>query len=88
MNPIYNELERMSFGDLGHEYLTTSTPTTAGVFYSAIQVVDDSTITYKVYTTSGTVTHTSIAVTAGDIVYGILSEIAVVSGRVRAYKRQ
>jgi ATP/ADP translocase len=71
-----------SNGEKGHSYLVAATPTTAvGVIYFALQVLEDSVITYK----DGATTHSNISVAQYDTIYGNLSEIDVVSGRVRIY---
>ena len=78
----------LSFGDFGHEYIVAATPTTeAGKFYIALQVLEDSVVTYKTDLKGTKTTFTSVSVSQGDVIYGAITEVNVVSGRVRAYKR-
>lgn len=81
-------VNKLAFADYGHFYMTSSTPaTSAEVYFGAIQILEDSVISYKTWVNGTLTTFTGISVPAGDVIYGILTEVYVASGRVRIYNR-
>jgi hypothetical protein len=77
-----------SFGQFGLRVLTSNA--TAGETFVAIQVLEDATIsgtlTANEQGTIGDSTITSLALTAGTIIYGRFVDLQVASGKVIAYK--
>ena len=79
---LLSENNDKSFGSKGHVYLVPASATTIpNVVFYAIQVLEDSVVTYK----DGTTLHSETVLPKYDTVYGLLNEIEVVSGRIRVY---
>lgn len=77
-----------SFGQFGIRVLTTNA--TVGETFIAIQVLEDavisSTLTANEVGEIGDASITSLALTAGTVIYGRFIDLQVASGKVIAYK--
>lgn len=79
--------QKVSFGDYGLRVLTTGENSQAAEFFAAIQAVTDCTITFKSEAEAGDLNIVNLDLIAGLTIYGNLTDITMVAGKIIAYIR-
>tara|TARA_R100001460_G_scaffold101520_2_gene145579 strand:- start:674 stop:946 length:273 start_codon:yes stop_codon:yes gene_type:complete len=82
-----SDFQKLSFGDNGLRVLAASATSTAGESFCAIQAIEGSTISCDIDTAGGDTSITSLALSAGSIIYGNFDDVSVASGKVVCYLR-
>ena len=82
-----SDFQKLSFGDNGLRIIPASGTSIAGESFCAIQAVEASTISCDIDTTGGDASITSLALSAGSIIYGNFDDVSVASGKVICYLR-
>jgi len=82
-----SDFQKLAFGDKGLRILAASATSTAGENFCAIQAIEASTISCDIDTTGGDTSITSLALSAGTIIYGNFDDVSVASGKVVCYLR-
>ena len=78
---LLTETKNKNFGANGHIYITNTTVLPIKTKFYAIQVLEESEISY----TDGDKQHLNITLPQSDTIFGNFTSISVVTGRVRAY---
>jgi len=79
--------QEMSFGDFGMRILSSGETSIEGEFFGAIQVVADCSVSFSNNTNGGDSSITNLALSAGQIIYGNITNVIVASGKIIAYLR-
>lgn len=79
--------QSLSFGDFGLRVLSSGETSISQEFFGAIQVVADCSISFDNSTLTGDTEITNLALSAGQIIYGNITDVIVASGKIIAYLR-
>lgn len=79
--------QELAFGDFGMRILSSGETSIEGEFFGALQVVSDCSISFTNNTTGGDTSITNLALSAGQIIYGNITNVTVASGKLIAYIR-
>ena len=79
--------QELSFGDFGLRVLTTGENSQEGEYFGAIQAVTDCTISFISGAAGGDTNIVNLDLIAGITIYGNLTDITMVAGKIIAYIR-
>ena len=79
--------QRVSFGDYGLRVLTTGEFSVEGEYFGAIQAITDSTISFTSDAEGGDTSIVNLDLIAGQTIYGNLTDVTMVAGKIVAYLR-
>ena len=82
-----SDFQKLSFGDNGLRIIPASGTSIAGESFCAIQAIEASTISCDIDAAAGDASITSLALTAGSIIYGNFDDVDCASGKVICYLR-
>lgn len=79
--------QKISFGDYGLRVLTTGEYSPEGEYFGALQAITDSTISFTSDAAAGDTDIINLDLIAGQTIYGNLTDVTMVAGKIVAYLR-
>ena len=79
--------QSLSFGDFGLRVLTTGEVSQEGEYFGAMQAITDSIISFISDTEGGDTDIVNLDLIAGQTIYGNLTDVTMVAGKIIAYLR-
>ena len=79
--------QSLSFGDFGLRVLTTGEVSLVGEYFGAMQAITDSTISFISDAEGGDTDIVNLDLIAGQTIYGNLTDVTMVAGKIIAYLR-